>query len=378
MNCVLALHQRPKILLADDHPAMLKAVADMVRPQFDVVGAVGDGKAALEAAARTNPDVVVTDISMPEMDGIRLVRQLKQQESPSKVVFLTSRDDDDYISEAMILGVHGYVIKQRMHLELLPALDLALAQQYFISPYRFAGSPSPARQRHLLEFYSDETIFFQRVAEAVYIGLANGERVFLFLSLAGLNYVGKALIARGVNLSRAMEQKKCIFLCVERVIPLLTLRGWSDSEAFETFFGHSLEFSAACAREEGARVIVFSDLTATLLKQGHGQTVAAHIEEIWNNLVSRHSCTVYCECSLAHLGCKEDRKTLSHICGEHSKVIPIKKFSSRRTCFDARLDSSPSIRRPDSVKTVLFFVSSIHWSAFAKPPLSPSFHSHSL
>jgi DNA-binding NarL/FixJ family response regulator len=116
-------------------------VSRILTPHFDVVAAVHDGKAALDAAARTNPDLVPSDIMMPEVDRFRVARQPKERDSRAKVVLLTGQDDDDYVSEALIVGARGLVVKRRMPLDLVPAWNLAAAGQYFISP-QASGYPT--------------------------------------------------------------------------------------------------------------------------------------------------------------------------------------------------------------------------------------------
>ena len=97
MDALAALNRRPRIVFADDHPAMLKTVVGIITPRLEIVGAVGDGKSALAQVVQTAPDVVLTDISMPVMDGIRMARALKQSGSAAKIVFLTGEEDDDWI-----------------------------------------------------------------------------------------------------------------------------------------------------------------------------------------------------------------------------------------------------------------------------------------
>jgi DNA-binding NarL/FixJ family response regulator len=116
---------------------MLLTVAGMLAPHFDVVAAVSDGKAVLDAVARTNPDLVLLDIMMPGLDGFQAARELKKRKSGAKVVFVTGQDDDDYIAEALDVGAKGYVVKSRLQSDLIPAINVALAGQLFISPHAF-------------------------------------------------------------------------------------------------------------------------------------------------------------------------------------------------------------------------------------------------
>ena len=124
---------KPRILLADDHPGIFEAVARILEERFEIIGSLGDGQALLEAAAKLNPDVIVTDISMPVLNGIEAANQLKDLGSHARVVFLTVHDDPDFIDACFAAGALGYVSKSRMALDLVPAIQEALKGLRFYS-----------------------------------------------------------------------------------------------------------------------------------------------------------------------------------------------------------------------------------------------------
>ncbi len=118
---------RIRVLLADDHEAMLDRVAGLLATEFNVVGTVTDGQQALDAAMELEPDVLVLDISMPVMNGIETARRLKEAGSETRIVFLTVHDDPDFAREALEAGALGYVIKQRIASDLVAAIKKAHA-----------------------------------------------------------------------------------------------------------------------------------------------------------------------------------------------------------------------------------------------------------
>jgi len=127
-----AAHKR--VLLADDQPAMLAQIERVLGKTYDIVGSVGDGLCLLESAARLDPDVIVTDITMPGIDGFGAARSLKRAGCRSRLVFLTVHEDPDFAREAMSLGADAYVVKSRLASDLLTALHAALAGRKFVSP----------------------------------------------------------------------------------------------------------------------------------------------------------------------------------------------------------------------------------------------------
>lgn len=124
---------KPTILLADDHPGIFETVARMLEPTFEIIGRSDDGQALLEAVEKLNPDVVVTDISMPVLNGIEAANKLKERGFTCRIVFLTVHDDPDLIEACLATGALGYVSKPRMALDLVPAIEEALKGHTFVS-----------------------------------------------------------------------------------------------------------------------------------------------------------------------------------------------------------------------------------------------------
>jgi DNA-binding NarL/FixJ family response regulator len=124
---------RARILLADDHKGMRERATRLLEPEFEVVGAVADGSALLEAVLKMKPDVCVIDISMPVICGIEAATQLKKSGSAAKIIFLTVHEDPDFVQAALEAGALGYVLKSRMASDLRAAVKGAMDGQVFIS-----------------------------------------------------------------------------------------------------------------------------------------------------------------------------------------------------------------------------------------------------
>jgi DNA-binding NarL/FixJ family response regulator len=126
---------KARILLADDHPRFPEMEERLLEPEFEVVGKVSNGQALLEEALRLKPDVVVTDISMPVLDGIEAVDRLMGSGCASRFVFLTVHSDPDFVRRCLLTGAFGYVVKSRIASELVLAIREALAGNIFISQH---------------------------------------------------------------------------------------------------------------------------------------------------------------------------------------------------------------------------------------------------
>jgi len=133
------LSEAPRVLLVDDNRAILDRAALVLSPGCQIVGAVTDGIAALEAAAALRPDVIVLDISMPGMCGLDVAMRLRDSGSKSAVVFLPVHEDEEVVRAARAAGGVGYVLKPRLASDLLNAALEASAGHAFVSSEVAAG-----------------------------------------------------------------------------------------------------------------------------------------------------------------------------------------------------------------------------------------------
>jgi|SRR6185312_6557896 len=123
---------RPTIVLAEDHPNVAEQLRKLLSGAFDVAAVVGHGEALVKTALRLKPDVVVTDISMPGMDGIRAAQALAQQMPTLGIVFVTVHDDPALARKALAIG-RGYVLKTSAGEELVDAVFAVLDSRRFVS-----------------------------------------------------------------------------------------------------------------------------------------------------------------------------------------------------------------------------------------------------
>ena len=128
------MNVRPRVLVADDHRAMLDSLVRLLTREFDVVAAVSDGASAVTEAEQLEPDLLVLDIAMPGLSGIAAAARLKAQGSTAKVVFVTNMRDREFVQESLALGDVGFVVKDRLVADLLPAIRRVLAGETFVSP----------------------------------------------------------------------------------------------------------------------------------------------------------------------------------------------------------------------------------------------------
>lgn len=125
---------RARVLLADDHAMVVAGLSTLLEREFELVGTAADGRELIAMAERLCPDVVVTDISMPLLNGLDAVRRLKKTQPSVKVVFLTMHGDVDFATEAFRVGASGYLLKHSAAEELTTAIHEALQGRVYITP----------------------------------------------------------------------------------------------------------------------------------------------------------------------------------------------------------------------------------------------------
>jgi DNA-binding NarL/FixJ family response regulator len=124
----------PRVVLADDQREILQSVVLTLGREFSVVGTAENGAGAVELARRLSPDVLVLDISMPVENGIEAACHLKELDSTARVVFLTVNTEPEFVEAALFAGAFGYVLKQSLASDLVPAIWAAVNGATFISP----------------------------------------------------------------------------------------------------------------------------------------------------------------------------------------------------------------------------------------------------
>ncbi len=182
--------KRPRILVADDHRIVAEGLKGILEPDFELVEIVEDGRQLVEAARRLLPDVILADISMPLLNGLDAIEQLRRTGCTAKVIFLTMHKDATYAARALGAGASGFVLKHSASSELVAAIRESLLGRTYVTPsvaqsleevpvsrsQTAAGSPPKLtpRQREVLQLFA-EGLSAKQVAESLYISTRTAE-----------------------------------------------------------------------------------------------------------------------------------------------------------------------------------------------------------
>ena len=125
---------RPSLIVADDHGLFIEGLRRILEPEYEIVATLGDGRALVRAVEQRRPDLILVDITLPLLNGIDAVRQIRKNDKRTPIVMLTMHSEAAYAAEAFDAGAQGYVLKHAVTGELLEALRQVLAGKRYVSP----------------------------------------------------------------------------------------------------------------------------------------------------------------------------------------------------------------------------------------------------
>ena len=125
---------RARVILADDHPAILEDLQTLLKQEFEVVATVGDGNALIAAVETLAPDVIVTDIAMPGLSGMTAAADILRSNPDARIVFVSAYNDPVLVKKGLATGAFAYVSKLRAGEDLVPAIHAALRGEQHLSP----------------------------------------------------------------------------------------------------------------------------------------------------------------------------------------------------------------------------------------------------
>ncbi len=163
--------KRTTILLADDHAVVIEGLRRILDgPRFEIVAAVADGRALVQAVGQFSPDIIIADIAMPMLNGIEAVRQIRNQNRTAKIIFLTMHTEPIYAVEALRAGASGYVLKSSAGAELVTAIREVLNGGVYVAksiaePVKHALEARPAPGRTATALTSRQRQVLQLLAE---------------------------------------------------------------------------------------------------------------------------------------------------------------------------------------------------------------------
>jgi DNA-binding NarL/FixJ family response regulator len=210
-----------RIVLADDHRIVRDGLNALLGldPEFDVVGEAQDGQGAVRLACELLPDVLVTDLSMPGLNGIEAIRRIREQAPSVRVLCLSVHDEDRMVLAGIDAGASGYLLKDSAYTELAQAIRKVVARQIYLSPglvglfvegYRTRGvaaasgafTPLTPREREIAQLFS-EGHSTQQIADLLHVSAktvaTHRENILHKLHITGIAELTRYALREGLS-----------------------------------------------------------------------------------------------------------------------------------------------------------------------------------
>jgi len=162
--------KRTRVFLADDHQMLVDALKRILEPRYEVVGTAKDGRTLLEAAEKLQPEIIVLDIAMPQLNGLDAARHLKRTIPKAKLIFMTMNEEPDLVGEAFRAGASAFLLKQAAAFELTEAIEKVLKGVSYVTPSAAEGQANislrdPRAREHVPEPTPRQREVIQLLAE---------------------------------------------------------------------------------------------------------------------------------------------------------------------------------------------------------------------
>lgn len=326
-DAVLPHPRRTLIVVEDSQPFRLWLLSVLQkRPELQILCDVSHGVEAIKKAEQLQPDLVLLDIGLPDVNGIDAARQIRAMSPKSKILFVTQETSEDVVQEALRNGAGGYLVKIDAASDLLPAVTAVLQGKRFVSP-SFAGRGFTQTQDaslapglgHVVQFYADDAVLLDGLATFLRGSLSEGESVAAITTSSHRSGLERRLIAQGFDVSEATRDGRLVILDADQALSEFMDAVGPSRERFLLRFGDSLRRLETAAVAKNKRLVVFGEMVAVLWAQKK-HDAAIRLEELWNELAQ--TCSFYLCCAYPASSFREKNGgPYAMICSQHSDVV---------------------------------------------------------
>jgi DNA-binding NarL/FixJ family response regulator len=336
-----------RLLVVDDYEPWRRflRLTLLAREKFEVIGEIFDGLEAVQKTQELQPDLILLDIGLPNLNGIEVARRIRELSPRSKVLFVSEIRDRDVAQEALRTGAGGYVVKSDAASDLLPAVEAILQGKQFVSfslaghdpPSANENEPSdngPSRKQlvtpisiqsaavaphHEVGFYSDDRFLLEDLTQFVSAALKRGSGAIVVATESHRNNLLPRLRAQNLDIAVAIEQGRYIPLDAADTLEALMVNSMPDPTRFLKCLGDLIAVATKAAQGQQGRIAVFGECVHLLWAQGNAKA-AVQFEKLGNQLAKMYDVDILCGYSLGSVRVDMDSQILGRICSQHSHV----------------------------------------------------------
>jgi DNA-binding NarL/FixJ family response regulator len=312
---------RARVVVADDHPAVLATITSILTPAFDVVAAAANGAGAIDATAQLHPDVVVLDIEMPGLDGFQTAARIRASGSGARVVFLSNHTGDDFVLAGISRGGSAFVPKVRMDRDLVDAIDLALSGRSFVPAASVLPrwSRPPGRQ-HDLQLYASDAFLIDAVMAFYETALEVGDSIIAIATPPHLEALDQQFRRRGFDPDALVASGRYSISDSTAALESILRDGMPDRERFAAEIEPLLARALPAATSAPPHVSVYGEIAPLLCARGEFEAMI-RLEQIADEFAASHPMSVLCGYSVECLG-SDSSRIAADVCAEHSTIVP--------------------------------------------------------
>ena len=329
--------------MVDDYEPWRRFVLSALQkePEFQVVGEACDGLEAVQKAEELQPNLILLDIGLPNLNGIQAAQRIRSLSTKSKILFISENRTPEIASEALRAGGNGFVIKSSAGSELFPAIRAVLKGERFVSstlavPVEPGAQPvdrprsnevdrALASQNlenshlHEMEVYSNDAALVEGFARGAQAALKAGDAVIVIASAPHREGILEKLQADGVDISAAIKQGSYVAFDNTETVSKIMNSCMPDPARCLKLVGDLIARVSKNAGGEHARVAFFGECAPLLLADGNAEA-AVRLEHHWDELMKKHKAYTLCGYLSTAFPHSETNPVFRRICAEHSAV----------------------------------------------------------
>jgi DNA-binding NarL/FixJ family response regulator len=316
-----------RVLVVEDHEWWRRYISSALEraSQWEVVGAVSDGIEATQKARDLKPDLILLDIGLRSLDGIRAARQILAHDPSSRILFVSEQQSLDIAEAALGTGARGYVVKSDVERDLLPAMKAVLDGGRFISTklagrgFETTDDGRVAREIrcHEAGFYEDESSLLDDYARFAETALVAGNALVVVVTSSRRDRLYCRLQTRDIDIDRALKVGRCRWSDVRTALSSFIVDGRVDEARFWNAANGLIMEAARRSIRNPPHVSVCGDCAATLLQDGLVEA-AIRSEQLWDEVAKTYNVDIFCPYSCRLLRCDDESQVFRDLRAAHS------------------------------------------------------------
>jgi DNA-binding NarL/FixJ family response regulator len=316
-----------RVLVVDDYQPWRRYVCSALGedPRWAVVGEASDGLDAVDKAGTLRPDVILLDINLPSLNGIKAARQIVAHDPGSIILFVSELRTYDIAKAALEAGGRGYVLKTDAPRELFAAMEAIVEGRRFIGRHMAQLHDAPkdtccgqSQCRHEVEFYSNEALMLNDYARIAQSALQSGDTFMIVACQSRCEQLRQKLQARGIDVDRAISNGRYRAIDARETLGKFIVNNWPDEELFRQVSGEA----ASRPVERRPRVVLCGECGPTLFSDGNVEA-AIRLEHMWDQCAAARSVDTLCGYLLSDDALARHAHVFEKIRAEHCQLRTI-------------------------------------------------------